>query len=89
VIVGLKDSSGVIDAFRNTLLHLRDTGFRAFTGSELIVDLSMSSALGGFETGLKLKGVISSTRVAAPLQSFTPAEEERAAEVLHRHESYR
>jgi len=144
VIVGLKDSSGAIDALRHTLLHLRDTGFRAFTGSELIVDLSlrigahggvpgvanvfpgefvqlydlatagrwddaarlqerlllcfyeliaqggpgysgMSSALGGFKTGLKLKGVISSTRVAAPLQSFTPAEEERVAEVLHRH----
>ena len=144
VIIGLKDSSGVVDAFRNTLLRLRDTGFRAFTGSELIVDLSirigahggvpgvanvfpaefvqlydlaaagrwddaarlqerlllcfyeliaqggpgysgMSSALGGFKTGLKLKGVISSTRVAAPLQSFTPAEEERVAEVLHRH----
>jgi len=144
VIIGLKDSSGVIDAFRNTLLHLRDTGFRAFTGSELIVDISirigahggvpgvanvfpaefvelydlatagrwdeaarlqerlllcfyelisqggpgysgMSSALGGFKTGLKLKGVISSTRVAAPLQSFTPAEEERVAEVLYRH----
>jgi len=144
VIVGLKDSSGVIDAFRSTLLHLRDTGFRAFTGSELIVDLSirigahggvpgvanvfpaefvelynlavagrwddaarlqerlllcfyelisqggpgysgMSNALGGFKTGLKLKGVISSTRVAAPLQSFTPAEEARVAEVLHRH----
>src|SRR4051812_3232995 len=27
VIAGLKDSSGVIDAFRNTLLKLRDTGF--------------------------------------------------------------
>ena len=144
IIIGLKDSSGMIDAFRNTLLRLRNTNFRAFTGSEMIVDLSirigahggvpgvanvfpaefvqlydlaaagrwdeaaslqerlllcfyelisqgspdyspMSNALGGFKTGLKLKGVIGSTRVAAPLQSFTPAEEKRVGEVLHRH----
>src|SRR3954465_4759585 len=41
VIIGLKDSSGVVDAFRNTLLRLRNTDFRAFTGSELVVDLSL------------------------------------------------
>jgi 4-hydroxy-tetrahydrodipicolinate synthase len=138
VIIGLKDSSGVIDALRHTLLCMRGTGFRAFTGSELIVDLclrmgahggvpgvanvfpaefvqlydlaqagrwddaarlqerlllcfyeliargdsrysGMSSALGGFKSGLKHKGVIRSTRVAEPLQSFGAVEEQRVA----------
>lgn len=44
-----------------------------------------SSALGGFKTGLKLKGAIRSTRVAAPLHSFGPAEEGRVADVMRRH----
>ena len=144
VIVGLKDSSGAVDALRNTLLRLRGTNFRAFTGSELIVDLclrmgahgsvpgvanvfpaeyvrlydlaqaghwddaiqlqerlllcfyeliaqgdprysAMSSAVGGFKSGLKQKGVIRSTRVAEPFQSFSSAQEERVAEVMRRH----
>ncbi len=144
VIVGLKDSSGATEAFRRVLLGTRDTGFRAFTGSELIVDACLrmgahgsvpglanvlpaeyvqlytlagvgdwaaaakiqerllacffelitqgdpgysvsSSALGGFKTGLKLRGAISSTHIAAPLHSFGPAEEERVADVMRRH----
>jgi len=144
LIVGLKDSSGAVDALRNTLLHLRGTDFRAFTGSELIVDLclrmgahgsvpgvanvfpteyvrlyeftqagrwddagelqerlllcfyeliaqgdqrysGMSSAVGGFKSGLKARGIISSTRVAEPFPSFSPAQEERVAEVMRRH----
>lgn len=144
VIVGLKDSSGAIDALRNTLLRLRGTSFRAFTGSELVVDLClrmgahgsvpgvanvfpaeyvslynltqagrwdeavqlqerlmlcfydvigqgashysvMSSAVGGFKSALKAKGIIRSTRVAEPLQSFTPPEEQRVAEAMRRH----
>jgi 4-hydroxy-tetrahydrodipicolinate synthase len=144
VIIGLKDSSGAIDALRNTLVRLRGTDFRAFTGSELIVDLClrmgahgsvpgvanvfpseyvrlfdltqaqrwdeaaqlqdrlllcfyeliaqgdprysvMSSAVGGFKSGLKQKGVIRSTRVAEPLQSFSLVEEQRVAEVMRRH----
>jgi 4-hydroxy-tetrahydrodipicolinate synthase len=44
-----------------------------------------ASALGGFKTGLKVKGAISSTRVGAPLHSFTPAEEARVADVMRRH----
>ena len=44
-----------------------------------------ASALGGFKTGLKLKGAIRGTRVGAPLHSFTPAEEERVADVMRRH----
>jgi len=143
VIVGVKDSSGVVDAFRHMLLATRGTDFRAFTGSELIVDACLrmgahgsvpglgnvfpaeyvriydlartrdwegaaaiqerllacfyeliaqgdpgysasSSALGGFKTGLKLKGAIAGTRVAAPLHSFGPAEEERVADVMRR-----
>jgi 4-hydroxy-tetrahydrodipicolinate synthase len=144
VIIGLKDSSGVVDAFRHTLLRMRGTDFRAFTGSELIVDLClrmgahgsvpgagnvfpaefvrmydltqaghwddavhlqerlllcfyeliaqsdpgysvMSSALGGFKAALKLKGVIRSARMAAPLHSFGTVEEERVSEALRRH----
>jgi 4-hydroxy-tetrahydrodipicolinate synthase len=144
VIVGLKDSSGATEAFRRVLLATRGSGFRAFTGSELIVDACLrmgahgsvpglgnvfpaeyvrlydlaqagdwagaaaiqerllacfyeliaqgdpgysasSSALGGFKTGLKLKGAIRSTRVGAPLHSFGPAEEERVADVMRRH----
>jgi len=144
VIIGLKDSSGVMDALRHTLLRMHGTDFRIFTGSELLVDLclrmgahggvpgvanvvpaefvrlydltqagewenaarlqerlllcfyeliaqgdsrysGMSSALGGFKSGLKQKGVIRSTRVAEPLQSFGAVEEERVAEVMRRH----
>jgi 4-hydroxy-tetrahydrodipicolinate synthase len=44
-----------------------------------------ASALGGRKTGLKLKGAIRSTRVGAPLHSFTPGQEERVAEVMRRH----
>jgi 4-hydroxy-tetrahydrodipicolinate synthase len=44
-----------------------------------------SSALGGFKTGLKLRGAIASTRVAAPLHSFGPEEEQRVADVMRRH----
>src|SRR5262245_36133620 len=144
VIAGLKDSSGATEAFRRVLLATRGSDFRAFTGSELIVDACLrmgahgsvpglsnvfpaeyvrlydlaragdwesaaaiqerllacfyeliaqgdpgyspsSSALGGFKTGLKLKGAILGTRVAAPLHSFSPAEEERVAGVMRRH----
>jgi hypothetical protein len=45
----------------------------------------MSSAVGGFKSGLKQKGVIRSTRVAEPFQSFTPAQEERVGEIMRRH----
>jgi 4-hydroxy-tetrahydrodipicolinate synthase len=144
IIAGLKDSSGATEAFRRVLIATRGTPFRAFTGSELIVDACLrmgaagsvpglgnvfpaeyvriydlaragdwegaaalqerllgcffelitqggagasasASALGGFKTGLKLRGAIRSTRVAAPLRSFTPAEEERVAEVMRRY----
>jgi 4-hydroxy-tetrahydrodipicolinate synthase len=144
VIVGLKDSSGAVDALRNTLLRLRGTEFRAFTGSELVVDLClrmgahgsvpgvanvfpaeyvslynlaqagrwdaavqlqerlllcfydligqadsnssvMTGAVGGFKSALKAKGILSSTRVAEPLRSFSPAQEQRVAEALRRH----
>lgn len=144
VIVGLKDSSGAVDMLRKTLIQLRGTDFRAFTGSELIIDLclrmgahgsvpgvgnvfpaeyvqlynltqegrwdeaaqlqerlllcfyeliaqgdprysGMASAVGGFKSGLKAKGIISSTRVAEPFPSFTPAQEERVADVLRHH----
>jgi 4-hydroxy-tetrahydrodipicolinate synthase len=44
-----------------------------------------SSALGGFKAGLKLRGAIRSTRVAAPLHSFGPAEEQRVADVMRQH----
>ena len=44
-----------------------------------------ASALGGFKTGLKLKGAIRSTRAGAPLHSFSAAEEERVADVMRRH----
>lgn len=143
-IVGLKDSSGATELFRRALLEVRAPGFRAFTGSELIVDSCLrmgahgsvpglsnvlpdeyvriydlaragdwdgaahvqerlllcfyeligqgepqysasSSALGGFKTGLKLKGAIRTSRVAEPLHSFGPADEERVADVLRRH----
>jgi 4-hydroxy-tetrahydrodipicolinate synthase len=56
------------------LINQGDAGFSA-----------SSSALGGFKTGLKLKGAIRSTRVGAPLHSFGPAEEERVADVMRRH----
>jgi 4-hydroxy-tetrahydrodipicolinate synthase len=144
VIAGLKDSSGATEGFRRVLLATRGSDFRAFTGSELIVDACLhmgahgsvpglgnvfpaeyvrlydlarvgdwagaaaiqerllgcfyeligqgdpgysasSSALGGFKTGLKLKGAIRSARVGAPLHSFSPAEEERVADVMRRH----
>jgi len=144
VIVGLKDSSGATEAFRRVLLATRQSDFRAFTGSELIVDACLqmgahgsvpglgnvfpaeyvrlydlarvgdwagaaaiqerllacfyeliaqgdpvysasSSALGGFKTGLRLKGAIRCTRVGAPLHSFGPTEEERVADVMRRH----
>ena len=144
VIAGLKDSSGATEAFRRVLLATRGSDFRAFTGSELIVDACLwmgahgsvpglgnvfpaeyvrvyelaragewaqaaaiqerllvcffeligqgaptysvsSSALGGFKAGLKLKGAIRSTRLAAPLHSFGPVEEERVADVMRRH----
>lgn len=45
-----------------------------------------SSALGGFKTGLKLRGAIRSTHLAAPLHSFGPADEQRVADVMRRHE---
>lgn len=45
-----------------------------------------TSALGGFKTALKLKGVIAGSHVAGPLRSFGPKEEERVAEVLRRHD---
>ena len=144
VIAGLKDSSGATEAFRRVLLATRGTGFRIFTGSELIVDACLrmgahgsvpglanvfpaeyvriydlacagdweaaaaiqerllacffeliaqgeprysasASALGGFKTGLKLRGAIRSTRVGAPLHSFSPDEEQRVADVIRRH----
>jgi 4-hydroxy-tetrahydrodipicolinate synthase len=145
VIAGLKDSSGATEAFRRVLIATRGTTFRAFTGSELIVDACLhmgaagsvpglgnvfpaeyvrvydlaragdwagaaalqerllacffelitqgdagysvsASALGGFKTGLKLRGAIRTTRLAGPLHSFSPAEEERVAAVMRRHD---
>jgi 4-hydroxy-tetrahydrodipicolinate synthase len=44
-----------------------------------------ASALGGFKTGLKLRGAIRSTRVGEPLHSFGSDEEQRVAEVMRRH----
>ena len=44
-----------------------------------------ASALGGFKTGLKVKGAIRSTQTGAPLHSFSAAEEERVADVMRRH----
>jgi 4-hydroxy-tetrahydrodipicolinate synthase len=144
VICGIKDSSGVFEGFREVLMRTRHLPFRAFTGSELLVDACLhlgahgsvpglanvfpaayvrlydlaraddwagaaavqerllacfrelitqgdpaysasASALGGFKTGLKLQGVITHTAVAAPLHSFTPAEEERVVDVIRRH----
>lgn len=144
VIAGVKDSSGATEGFRRVLMATRGLSFRAFTGSELIVDACLrmgahgsvpglgnifpaeyvqvynlaragdwdaaaalqerllacfyelisqgdpgysasSSALGGFKTGLKLRGAIRSTRVGAPLHSFGPAEEQRVADVMRRH----
>lgn len=144
-IIGLKDSSGSIEGFRRIVLETRDTTFRAFTGSELLVDSCLkmgaagsvaglanvfpaeyaalydhasndewesaarlqerliacfweligqgggiysatTSALGGFKTALKLKGVIADNYVAGPLRSFDAEEEERVADVLRRHD---
>jgi 4-hydroxy-tetrahydrodipicolinate synthase len=144
VLVGIKDSSGAVEQFRQLILATRGSDFRIFTGSELIVDSCLqmgahgsvpglgnvfpgeyvqlydwaragdwdaaarlqerllacfwdlisqgdpgysfsSSALGGFKTGLKVKGAITTTRVGAPLHSFTSAEEERVADVMKRH----
>lgn len=144
VICGIKDSSGVVEGFREVLMRTRHLPFRAFTGSELIVDACLhmgahgsvpglanvfpqayvdlythacagdwtaasaiqerllacfralitqgdpaysasASALGGFKMGLKVQGVIAHTTVAAPLHSFTPAEEERVAAVMQRY----
>ena len=42
-------------------------------------------ALGGFNAGLKVKGVIRNTCAGAPLHSFSAAEEERVADVMRRH----
>lgn len=143
-IIGLKDSSGGFEGFREVLMRTRSLPFRAFTGSELIVDSCIhmgahgsvpglanvfpaeyvrlytlcvagdwaaaaqlqerllacfreliaqgdpaysfsASALGGFKSGLRLRGAIATTRVAEPMHSFTPAEEERVAEVMRRH----
>jgi 4-hydroxy-tetrahydrodipicolinate synthase len=143
-IIGLKDSSGATEGFRRVLLATRGLNFRAFTGSELIIDACLhmgahgsvpglgnvfpaeyvqiydlaragdwaaaaaiqgrllacfydliaqgdpgysasSSALGGFKTGLKIRGAIRSTRVGAPLHSFGPVEEGRVADVMRRH----
>jgi len=143
-ICGLKDSSGDFHGFREVLMRTRHLPFRAFTGSELIVDACLhmgahgsvpglanvfpaeyvrlydlaragdwagaaalqerllacfrelitqgdpgasasASALGGFKAGLKLRGAIAHSAVAAPLHSFTPAEEERVAAVMRRH----
>lgn len=44
-----------------------------------------SAALGGFKTGLKIKGAITTSRVGAPLHSFGQDEETRVAEVMRRH----
>lgn len=143
-IIGLKDSSADFHGFRELLMRTRHLPFRAFTGSELIVDSCLhmgahgsvpglanvfpaafvrlyalatagdwwgaaaiqerllacfreliaqgdagyalsASALGGFKSGLKLQGVIATSRVVAPLHSFTPTEEERVAAVMRRH----
>lgn len=144
MIVGIKDSSGAVELFRQLLLLTRGSEFRAFTGSELIVDACLrmgahgsvpglanvfpveyvrlyelaqtgdwdgarelqerllgcfwelitqgeagysinSSALGGFKSALKLKGVIASAQLAAPLHSFSPQDEQRVADVLRKH----
>jgi 4-hydroxy-tetrahydrodipicolinate synthase len=44
-----------------------------------------ASALGGFKTGLKVRGAIKSTHAGAPVHSFTEAEEARVADVMRRH----
>jgi len=49
---------------------IRQLPFRAFTGSELIVDSCLHMGAHG---------------VADPLHSFTPAEEERVAAVMRHH----
>jgi len=144
VICGLKDSSGVIDAFREILMATRGSNFRIFTGSELLVDtvlhmgahgsvpgvsnafpaeyvhlynlakagdwagataiqerlfrcfrelisqgdLSYSfiaSALGSFKAALKAKGVIATSRLAAPLHSLSREEEIGVASVMRKH----
>jgi 4-hydroxy-tetrahydrodipicolinate synthase len=46
---------------------------------------STSAWLGGDKAALKLKGVIRSNHVSAPLHTFGPQEEERLADVMRRH----
>ncbi|MFL5807312.1 MAG: dihydrodipicolinate synthase family protein [Roseiflexaceae bacterium] len=53
VIVGLKDSSGATEAFRRVLIATRNiSGFRAFTGSELIIDACLRMGAAGSVPGL-------------------------------------
>jgi 4-hydroxy-tetrahydrodipicolinate synthase len=51
-IAGLKDSSGDFHGFREVLMRTRHLPFRAFTGSELIVDSCMHMGAHGSVPGL-------------------------------------
>lgn len=51
-IVGLKDSSGATEGFRRVLLATRGLEFRAFTGSELIIDACLRMGAAGSVPGL-------------------------------------
>ena len=52
VIIGIKDSSGMPDKFREVLVATRGTGFRAFTGSELVFDVYLGMGAHGGVPGL-------------------------------------
>jgi 4-hydroxy-tetrahydrodipicolinate synthase len=52
-IVGLKDSSGIMDNFREVILGTRHlTNFRIFTGSELLVDMALMMGAHGVVPGV-------------------------------------
>jgi 4-hydroxy-tetrahydrodipicolinate synthase len=51
-IVGLKDSSGDLTAFRQLLATTADTGLRMFTGSETVTDLALQLGAHGQVPGL-------------------------------------
>jgi 4-hydroxy-tetrahydrodipicolinate synthase len=51
-LIGVKDSSGNVDAFRELLMATRHVTFRAFTGSELLVDVCLQMGAHGSVPGL-------------------------------------
>lgn len=51
-LAGVKDSSGVVDLFRQLVVETRDSDFRAFTGSELLVDTCLQMGAAGSVPGL-------------------------------------